>query len=56
MSNIVPINENEERESEAGLWISKINRGLSEQEAEQFGLWLTESQQNHDVFMSLAQL
>ena len=40
----------------ASSWIAAIERGLTEEEEKELGLWLAEDRRNHELFMELATL
>jgi len=48
--------ETERAFDQAGDWIVKFDRGLTDAEKTAFKRWVCSSEQNHDAFMSMAQL
>lgn len=57
MSNISEFPSRKDRRlKEAGDWIAAIGRGLTEEEEQALGAWLSSSRANYDVFMELARL
>lgn len=44
------------RPEEAGKWIAKLERGVSEEEEQELGKWLSKDSQNYQNFMELAKL
>ena len=57
MSNISEFPSRQDRRlEEAGDWIAAIGRGLTEEEEQALGAWLSSSRANYDVFMELARL
>jgi len=57
MSNIREFpSSNERRLEEAGDWIAAIERGLTEEEEQELGSWLSRSRTNYKLFIELAQL
>lgn len=55
MSNVTNISDRDSRDVEAGLWISKIGRGLDEHEHIQFNEWVSVDE-NRREFIYLAKL
>jgi transmembrane sensor len=56
MSNVVKININKDPMDEASLWITRLDRGLSEQEQVELKSWLQVSHTHVEVFMQLVKL
>lgn len=56
MSNVLKMPEPEKALDQAGDWIVKFDRGLTIDEKTAFKRWVCSSQQNHNAFMSMAQL
>lgn len=57
MSNISEFPSLKDRRlEEAGDWIAAIGRGLTEEEEQALGAWLSSSRANYNVFMELARL
>jgi len=55
MSNISEFPSRKDRRlEEAGDWIAAIGRGLTEEDEQELGAWLSSSSANYDVFMELA--
>lgn len=54
MNNIVKLPDQDKCYDEAGDWVVKFDRGFSEAEEAEFQAWLCQSQQNYDVFMTMA--
>ena len=55
MSNVTNISIDSRREEQAGLWIAKIDRGLSESEKTELAKWLNESPDNYREFVDTAE-
>lgn len=57
MSNVTKFPQRSDRRTEvASGWIAAIERGLTEGEEKELGLWLAENRQNYESFMELAAL
>lgn len=56
MNKVVKMSDQEKCYDEASAWIVKFDQGLTKAQKKEFKLWLSKSQQNHDVFMSMANL
>jgi transmembrane sensor len=56
MSKVVGININKDPMDEASVWITQLDRGLSNQELKEFKVWLHASKSNHETFMQLVTL
>ena len=56
MSNVRDFPDQNRREKEAGLWISRIDRGLSSAETEELGRWLADSEANYRALVEVAEL
>lgn len=56
MSKIVAINTNKDPMDEASLWITRLDRGLSEEEQKELKSWLQVSTMHVDIFMQLVKL
>jgi transmembrane sensor len=54
MSNVIELNK--DPMDEASLWITRLDRGLSEQEQVALKVWLQASQTHVDIFMQLVKL
>ncbi|MFT4942015.1 MAG: transmembrane sensor [Paraglaciecola sp.] len=54
MSNVIELNK--DPMDEASLWITRLDRGLSEQEQVELKVWLQASQTHVDTFMQLVKL
>jgi transmembrane sensor len=54
MSNVIELNK--DPMDEASLWITRLDRGLSEQEQVELKVWLQSSQTHVDTFMQLVKL
>jgi transmembrane sensor len=54
MSNVIELNK--DPMDEASLWITRLDRGLSEQEQVELKVWLHASQTHVDTFMQLVKL
>jgi transmembrane sensor len=56
MSNVVGINFSKDPIDEASLWITRLDRGLSNQELSELKTWLQVSHTHVETFMQLAEL
>lgn len=56
MSNVIEININKDPMDEASLWITRLDRGLSEEEQVELKLWLQVSDTHVETFMQLVKL
>jgi transmembrane sensor len=56
MSNVVEINISKDPMDEASLWITRLDRGLSEQEQVKLKVWLQVSHTHFETFMQLVKL
>ncbi|MBU3022354.1 FecR domain-containing protein [Aestuariibacter sp. A3R04] len=56
MSNVSKFSSKDEIHEEACLWISRIDRGLSAEEAESLQQWMAASQSHRRILFELAQL
>lgn len=56
MSNIHPFNSKDEILEQASLWISQIDRGLSEQECQHLRRWAAQSESHKQALFELAAL
>jgi transmembrane sensor len=56
MSKVVGININTDPMDEASLWITRLDRGLSDQELSELKVWLHASSNNLETFMKLVKL
>lgn len=56
MSNVHPFPPKDTRYEQAGAWISRLDRGLSEQETRELEAWLSADMENAAVLMSMAEL
>ena len=56
MSKVVDINVNKDPMDEASLWITRLDRGLSNQELSEIKIWLKASNTHTETFMQLVQL
>ncbi len=55
MSNVYQLSSQEGRFDEASMWISRLDRGMSAEEYSQLQQWLSESQENVDIFLKVAE-
>ena len=55
MSNVTQISTAASRDEEAGLWISRIDRGISDSEKDDLKRWLSSSPKNHQSFIEMAE-
>ena len=56
MSKVTQFSSKEAIQEQASLWISRMDRGLSETEKIEFHLWVKQSQHHRDALFSLASL
>jgi len=56
MSNVVDFPTQERRYDEASLWISRLDRGLSDAETQSLNVWIAEDSNNQIVLIKLAKL
>lgn len=56
MSNVFNLPSQDNRDEIAGLWISKINRGLSKAEQAEYQAWIASDEKNTEAMMSLSAL
>ena len=56
MSKVVGININKDPIDEASVWITRLDRGLSNQELRELKTWLQDSPTNTETFMQLVEL
>ncbi len=56
MSNIIDININKDPMDEASLWITRLDRGLSDEEQVELRVWLQASHTHLKTFMQLVKL
>jgi transmembrane sensor len=56
MSNVIEMNINKDPMDEASLWITRLDRGLSEQEQVELKVWLNFSNTHVETFMQLVKL
>ena len=56
MTNIYQLPNNEHRYDEASRWLAKLDRGLSDEEEKELGLWLETNPDNRQIFQDMARL
>lgn len=56
MSKVVGININKDTMDEASLWITRLDRGLTNQEQTELKIWLQDSDTHRETFMRLVTL
>lgn len=56
MSNVLNLPDQEHADEQAGLWISKISRGLTKAEESEFQAWMALDPKNYDTMLSLSLL
>ena len=56
MSNVTYLPIEKKCDGEAGLWIAKVDRGLSQAEKDELGQWLSAAQANYHAFIETADL
>ena len=56
MNNVYELPDSNATYDEASHWIARMDKGLSEQEQDEFRRWLDASAENHAVFMKMARL
>jgi len=54
MSKVSQLNQKRELQEQACLWISRLDRQLSDDEVAQLGLWLEQSPQHHQTLLEMA--
>ena len=56
MNNVTKIPTENAFDTEAGIWIARIDRGLSPAEREELGVWLSADPRNYQAFIETAEL
>ncbi len=56
MSNISQFNTKEQIQEQASLWVSRMDRGLSQQERQELIAWINQNRKHHESLLSLASL
>ena len=56
MSNVTPFQSKHDIKQQASLWISKIDRGLSDDEKTAFAQWIAQSEAHRETLFSMAVL
>ena len=56
MNNVYKLDSEEQRYDEASLWISKLDKGLSSKDEELLRQWLSDSQENRELFLKMAEI
>ncbi len=56
MSNVAQLPTESRRDEQAGLWVAKIDRGISESEKDELGRWLSVGPENYQAFIETAEL
>lgn len=54
MSNVSQINSRQQIREQASLWISRLDRELSEEEKDALGMWLEQSPKHHQELLDMA--
>lgn len=55
MTNVIDLSKRAKVEDDASLWIAMIDRGLSDNETQEFQNWLTQSSMHYEIFMQFAE-
>ena len=56
MSNVTQLSIESRRDEEAGLWIAKIDRGITDSEKDELTRWLSAAPENYQFFLETAEL
>ncbi|MGS2723922.1 FecR family protein [Porticoccus sp. GXU_MW_L64] len=56
MSNIYQLSDREKRFDEASLWVSRLDKGLSDADEQALKQWLDAEEQNREVFLKMAEV
>jgi len=56
MSKISQFNTQEQIQEQASLWVSRMDRGLSQQEKQELVAWINQNRRHHETLLSLASL
>lgn len=56
MSNVYPLNSDDQIMDQATDWVAKLDRGLSESETREFQKWMGKSEKNQQMLMDLASM
>jgi len=54
MSNVSQLHQQHDIQEQASLWISRLDRDLSDAETEQLGFWLEQSPKHHQTLLEMA--